>query len=324
MKFYVGPAAFAAILLCSSLAQAHATLEVKEAEIDSYYKAVMRVPHGCDGQATLKVKITVPEGMISVKPMPKAGWSLDTITGDYAHSYELHGRKITAGVKEIIWTGSLEDTHYDEFVFRGRLTGKLPAGQKVFFKTVQECADGKVAWQEIPASGQDPHDLKRPAPGLMILPAAEQHAHPAPAADKKAVRKGHEDLNDITHVLKAEFDTPETPLTVAPVVVSGEWAIAGWSQDGRGGRALMKKDTDGWYVHMCGGEPFKHAKTLSQIGLSREAAISIAADLAKAEQKLGAETIALYDSFGEAIEIGKTGHGGHKDHNRHSNHSQSN
>ncbi|QDG76696.1 copper uptake system-associated protein [Labrenzia sp. PHM005] len=317
MNTSTAQAAIAAILFSTSMAQAHATLEVKEATINSYYKAVMRIPHGCDGQATLKVKISVPEGMISVKPMPKAGWTLETVSGDYAHEYELHGRKITSGVQEIVWSGSLEDSHFDEFVFRGRLTDKLPAGQKVFFQTVQDCADGTVAWSEIPAPGQDPHDLKRPAPGLMINAAAHDHSHAMPAPGKKAAHNNYGDAHEITHVLKAEFDTPETPLTVEPVVISGAWAIAGWSQDGRGGRALMKKDKDGWYVHMCGGEPFKHAKTLSQIGLPHDAAMSLASDLADAENKLAPAVVAMFDGFGEAIEIGRTGHGGHGGHGAH-------
>jgi len=183
MKLISSQTAFAALLLSTSLASAHATLEVKEAEVNSYYKAVMNVPHGCDGQATLKVTITIPEGMISVKPMPKAGWTLETVTGDYAQTYELHGRKITSGVKQIVWTGSLEDAHFDQFIFRGRLTDTFAAGQPVYFPTVQECADGTVAWTEFPAAGQDAHALKHPAPSLMIeAPApAHDHAHGAPA-----------------------------------------------------------------------------------------------------------------------------------------------
>ena len=37
-------------------------------------RLTLRVPHGCAGSATLKVRVQVPEGMFSVKPMPKAGW----------------------------------------------------------------------------------------------------------------------------------------------------------------------------------------------------------------------------------------------------------
>ncbi|MBW8639953.1 DUF1775 domain-containing protein [Hoeflea sp. WL0058] len=165
--------------LAPSLAHAHATLEQGQASINSYYKAVMRIPHGCDGQATLKVRITVPEGMVSAKPMPKPGWELETVKGDYENTYTLHGREITSGVKEIVWTGQLEDDHYDEFVFQARLADTLPVGETVYIPTVQECMKGEVAWIEIPAEGQDPHALAHPAPGLKIAAAEGGDGHGA-------------------------------------------------------------------------------------------------------------------------------------------------
>ncbi|SLN63662.1 hypothetical protein PSA7680_03368 [Pseudoruegeria aquimaris] len=157
-------------------ANAHATLEQQEAASGSYYKAVMRIGHGCDGAATQTLRIAIPEGVISVKPMPKPGWSLETVTGAYARSYDFHGRTLTEGVKEIIWTGNLEDAHYDEFVFRAKLHSSLEPGTTLYFATVQECTTGENAWVEIPAEGQDSHDLKSPAPGLAIIaPAGHTH-----------------------------------------------------------------------------------------------------------------------------------------------------
>lgn len=80
-----------------------------------------------DGEATLRVRITVPEGVVAAKPMPKAGWDLETTSGAYAKTYDYHG-PISEGVKEIVWTGKLEDAHYDEFVFRARITDGICAG----------------------------------------------------------------------------------------------------------------------------------------------------------------------------------------------------
>ena len=45
------------------------------------YKAVLRVPHGCEGAATIALRVRIPEGMIAVKPMPKPGWKIDTVSG---------------------------------------------------------------------------------------------------------------------------------------------------------------------------------------------------------------------------------------------------
>jgi periplasmic copper chaperone A len=162
----------AALLVLSAPSFAHVTLEVREAPVSSTYKAVARVPHGCEGAATLKVRIQVPEGVVNVKPMPKGGWMLETVKGKYEKGYGDHGRPVTEGVKEIVWTGKLLDEHYDEFVFRGQLTENLPVGQMLYFPIVQECEGGKAErWIEIPAAGRNADDYKFPAPGLKLLPA---------------------------------------------------------------------------------------------------------------------------------------------------------
>ena len=168
-------AALAITVAVPGSAMAHATFETPNAASGSYYKAVLQIPHGCDGQATLKVRVVIPEGVIAVKPMPKAGWTLETVEGAYAAEYELHGRKIAEGVKELVWTGELADEHFDQFVFQANLTDKLPVDKTVYFPVTQECASGQNAWVEIPAEGQDPHALKRPAPGVAITAAEHKH-----------------------------------------------------------------------------------------------------------------------------------------------------
>jgi uncharacterized protein YcnI len=167
--------ATAALAITTTGAFAHATFEKAEAQQGAGYKAVLRVPHGCNGEATLKVRIQIPEGVIAVKPMPKAGWTLETVKGPYEKEYDYFGSKLTEGVKEIIWTGELPDEFYDEFVFNARITDAFPVGSMVYFPTVQECANGAERWIEIPAEGQDPHDLEGPAPGVKIIEAG--HAH---------------------------------------------------------------------------------------------------------------------------------------------------
>lgn len=156
---------------------AHATLEQQEAAADSTYRGVIRIGHGCDGAATLRVRVQIPEGVISVRPMPKAGWSLETVISDYEGSYEYYGTH-SAGVTEIIWEGELLDAHYDEFIFRARITDSFEEGETIYFPTIQECPEGATQdWLEIPAEGQDPHDLDGPAPGLRISAPAGHHNH---------------------------------------------------------------------------------------------------------------------------------------------------
>ena len=156
-------------LCVSAAALAHATLEAQEAAVGSSYKAVMRVPHGCAGSATIRVRIRIPEGMVGVKPMPKPGWTLETTKGKYEKTYELQHGKISEGVKEISWSGGrLPDDQYDEFVFTGSIASDLKAGATLYFPTVQDCDTGAERWVDIPAEGKSAHDLKSPAPGLVL------------------------------------------------------------------------------------------------------------------------------------------------------------
>src|ERR1700753_2323556 len=106
-----------ATVLASSSADAHITLEKREATVGSYYKAVFAVPHGCAGSATIKIRVQIPEGVIAVKPMPKPGWNVEAIKGKYAGDYDYHGAKLSDGVREVVWSGGkLSDDNYDEFV----------------------------------------------------------------------------------------------------------------------------------------------------------------------------------------------------------------
>jgi uncharacterized protein YcnI len=149
---------------------AHITFENPQAPSNSFYRAVLRVPHGCDGSATTAILIQMPEGFIAAKPMPKPGWRVAVTEGDYGKSYDFEGSTISKGAKEIAWTGgNLPDSFYDEFVFRVRVTDIAP-GTKVYFPVVQECGSKSEHWIEIPAEGKSDDDYEHPAPSLMIGP----------------------------------------------------------------------------------------------------------------------------------------------------------
>ncbi len=164
-------------------ASAHVTLERKEANPGRGYKAVLAVPHGCKGSPTTKVTVTIPEGVIAVKPQPKPGWSVQVVKGAYAKAYDfMHGIKFSEGVKEISWTGKLDDGFYDEFVFAGFIANTLSADTTLYFPVTQECEVGKEVWIEIPAAGQNAHALNAPAPSLRLVAAAGSR----PAASFKA------------------------------------------------------------------------------------------------------------------------------------------
>ncbi len=167
----------AAATMLAVPALAHVTLEKGEAPVGSTFKAVFRVPHGCEGAPTNVVRVRIPEGVIAIKPMPKPGWTLEKVRGDYEKTYDFYGTPLKEGVREIVWSGgNLGDDEYDEFVLRGYLTSDLPVGETLYFPVVQECPEGKAErWIEIPAAGQSSDDLDLPAPGIMLLEKTGGH-----------------------------------------------------------------------------------------------------------------------------------------------------
>ncbi|MCD2183716.1 YcnI family copper-binding membrane protein [Rhizobium sp. GN54] len=167
----------AVLALGAGTAFAHVSLQLKEAPVGSTYRAIFQVPHGCEGKPTLTVRVQIPEGVIAVKPQPKAGWTLEKVKGAYANSYDYYGTPTSEGVKEVVWSGgNLADDEYDEFVVRAYLTKDLKAGETLYFPVVQECPDGMAErWIEIPAEGQSADDLELPAPGVKLLEAAGGH-----------------------------------------------------------------------------------------------------------------------------------------------------
>ncbi|MGI6246542.1 MAG: YcnI family protein [Pseudochelatococcus sp.] len=172
IRKFTGAAIAAALFASAVPAAAHVTFEQREAAVGSTYRAVLRVPHGCAGKATHTVHVRIPEGFFNVKPMPKVGWKLETLTGPYKNAYDSHGKQVTEGVREIVWSGgNLPDEWYDEFIFRGTFAGDLPVDKALHFPVVQECAGGEEAW--IDTTGGEEADF--PAPGVTLR--AKKPAH---------------------------------------------------------------------------------------------------------------------------------------------------
>lgn len=193
-------------------ALAHVTLETRAATAGTGYKAVFKVPHGCDGQSTHTVRVEIPEGFVNVKPMPKPGWTLATERASYRTSYSVYGHTITEGVKEITWSGGdLPDAYYDEFVAAGFIGKDMKAGP-VYFKVTQVCADGQIAWAEIPdGAGKT---LAAPAAVLQI-------------AEAKSDGGGHDHHHHHNHGDdKAEGPAALGTATIGALAIEGGWARA--------------------------------------------------------------------------------------------------
>jgi uncharacterized protein YcnI len=170
----IGGAALAAAFGLSGPASAHITLASTEAPAGSTFKAVLVVGHGCGGAATTQLRVQIPEGFYNVKPMPKPGWQLETVTGPYATPFDSHGTSLTQGVTEISWSGGeLPDAWFDEFTFRGTFGSDLASGTVFYFPVIQVCGDKEDAW--IDTSGDE--NAEMPAPAVTLMPAAPAEHH---------------------------------------------------------------------------------------------------------------------------------------------------
>jgi hypothetical protein len=132
-----------------------------------------------------------------------------------------------------------------------------------------------------------------------------------------------DDAAEITHAMKAAWDKPEQPLTVKPVVIVDQIAVAGWLQQDRGGRALLKKTAHGWQTQLCAGE--MTFALLHQAGASHATANKLLKALSSAEQStLSANERKQLDSFSGVVKMDGNGqHGHHAEHGQPTHQNQS-
>lgn len=166
------------LLALAPSVHAHIVLSEPSPIAGTYYKATLRVGHGCNGSATQGLIIQVPAGFQGAKPQPKAGWTVATRKAKLAQPYNSHGKTVTDDVVELRWTATsqdaaLPDDQFDEFAFMGRLPDQ--AGP-MWIKVLQTCESGQNDWSEIPARGINTRGLKLPA-ALLDVQSAAKHEH---------------------------------------------------------------------------------------------------------------------------------------------------
>ena len=148
-----------ASVLWAAQTHAHVSMMAPEQVVQGQsFKAVVAIPHGCEGSATTSVTLHVPEGIVAVKPQPKAAWRISKTQQAYAQTYDYYGKKLSQGVTRVTWQGRLADDEYDEFVFQAHAAA-IPAGaDKVFFKLEQQCENGKLMWTDVSGKKIKGHD----------------------------------------------------------------------------------------------------------------------------------------------------------------------
>lgn len=130
----------------------------------------------------------------------------------------------------------------------------------------------------------------------------------------------------IAQVMKKQFDRPEAPLMVEPVSVEGDYAVAGWIQGKKGGRALLHREHGQWRITVCAGDGLTQATVLETTGMEPAVAQKLAKTVAKAESKLSKDKRQLFSSFEGMLKIdaNASSQGQHNSHDAHNPHAGNN
>lgn len=124
--------------------------------------------------------------------------------------------------------------------------------------------------------------------------------------------RASDDASAIRAIMLAEWDKPDAKLSVAPIVVDGDYAVTGWVQGNRGGRALLHKSSGKWTVMLCSGDPLKHVSVLVEAGIPADAAERLARNLAAEESRLPPDQVALFSTFEGLMKVNENeSHAGH-------------
>ncbi|MGA9277428.1 YcnI family protein [Ilumatobacter sp.] len=176
-KLIVGAAVALGIGLLTSAGTASAHVSIAEGEAVAGESTVLTFgfSHGCDGSPTTEIRIQMPESIPTISPTINANWTAEKVMEELDEPVEGgHGTTLTERVSEVVYTAvnPVADGYRDTF----ELSMAMPAdaaGQTISFPTIQTCEEGETAWIEIPAEGQDPHDLDAPAPGIAVIAATD-------------------------------------------------------------------------------------------------------------------------------------------------------
>lgn len=205
-----GITAAAAVLSLAGSAAAHVTASPEEAEAGGYARLEFGVPHGCEGSPTTRVRVQIPDTVPSVTPQRNPLWSLSTKEGPKQPT-EAHGETITKGISEVIWTARQPLPEHELDVLGMSVLLPDTSGETVFFPTIQECEQGEERWIQVPAKGEDAHDLPYPAPQVVLTAASDGHGAEAEASSPA----------------EEESDGAPTWLAVAALVLGGLGLLTG-------------------------------------------------------------------------------------------------
>lgn len=209
-----------------SAASAHVTVEPADTAAGAFTVLTFAASHGCEGSPTKSFTINIPDTIADAKPTVYPGWDVKKVEEKLPEPVTTAaGTTITEHIGQIVYTAKtpLEDGY--RMAFEVQVQNPDKAGETLSFPVLQTCEKGQTDWAELPAEGQDPHELQAPAPSYALTAATSGDGHGAATADPAS-------LEDTAQAAQ----TTDTGTTVAAYVGLG----AGVLGLGLGGLALAR------------------------------------------------------------------------------------
>lgn len=166
-------AAAAAAVCLAPAAEAHVTMQPREAAAGGFTRLNVRVPNERDNAGTTKVEVQFPEGFASVSYEPAPGWDIAVKTVKLDEPIEGENGEITERVDTVTFTAEDDENAIAPGQFRDfGLSLRMPdgkAGDKITFKAIQTYENGEVVrWI-------GPDDADEPAPIVTLTAAGGGH-----------------------------------------------------------------------------------------------------------------------------------------------------
>lgn len=111
------------------------------------------------------------------------------------------------------------------------------------------------------------------------------------------------DQEQIKQLMKHQFDKPHAPLSVAPIAVVGDHALASWIQIDSGGRALLVRHHGKWSIALCGGDGLTQVDVLEKTGMSKQVAAQLTKQLIEGESKLSPKHKKMFSMFKGEVKV---------------------
>ena len=174
----VAALAVAALTSTATAAQAHVTLQPKQAPAGGFARLDVRVPNEDDAKATTKVVVQMPPGFAEASYEPVPGWRVAVAKRKLATPVKTdEGDTLTEEVDRLTFTATGKGIAPGQFQDFGLSVGlpDKPAGTKLTFKALQTYAGGNVVrWIGAP-------DSEHPAPQVTLVAGDQPAAAAAPA-----------------------------------------------------------------------------------------------------------------------------------------------